>query len=291
MRKLGIVIVNYNGARFQNACVDSILQSDYDDFYLIVVDNGSTDESMKMLDKYDDDRIITIYNNVNLGVAAGNNIGIKKSIEIGCQYTLLLNNDTEILKNTLSVIIEKLQCHKVVSPKILYWDTKKTWYFGGEISFALGRNKDWNLDAPNTGLDHDIECDYAPTCCMAIDNDVFNKIGFMDEDYFLYYDDTDFCMRLRNAGIKILVTPDTLLYHKVSSSTGKKQSFVRVYYLNRNRLYFCKKYRREFLIGTYAMALLVRYRKIFFGTPMEKKYCRQAVTDFRNGKMGAAEFK
>lgn len=115
--------------------------------------------------------------------------------------------------------------------------TKKTWYFGGEISFALGRNKDWNLDAPNTGLDHDIECDYAPTCCMAIDNDVFNKIGFMDEDYFLYYDDTDFCMRLRNAGIKILVTPDTLLYHKVSSSTGKKQSFVRVYYLNRNRLY------------------------------------------------------
>lgn len=157
---------------------------------------------------------------------------------IGCQYTLLLNNDTEILKNTLSVIIEKLQCHKVVSPKILYWDTKKTWYFGGEISFALGRNKDWNLDAPNTGLDHDIECDYAPTCCMAIDNDVFNKIGFMDEDYFLYYDDTDFCMRLRNAGIKILVTPDTLLYHKVSSSTGKKQSFVRVYYLNPQCLFY-----------------------------------------------------
>lgn len=81
MRKLGIVIVNYNGAKFQNACVDSILQSDYDDFYLIVVDNGSTDESMKMLDKYDDDRIITIYNNVNLGVAAGNNIGIKKVLK------------------------------------------------------------------------------------------------------------------------------------------------------------------------------------------------------------------
>lgn len=290
MKKIAIVIVNYNGINFQKKCLESILNSSNQNFIIIIVDNGSVDKSMEEVEKLNNDKIITIYNNSNLGVAAANNIGIKKGIELGCDFTLLLNNDTEICNNTLEVLINKSDNFDIASPKILFWETHNIWYFGGGFNKVKGRNVHWHYNKIDNFYNQDIVCSYAPTCCLLINNIVFDKIGFMDENYFLYFDDTDFCMRLMNAKIKILVTADTYIYHKVSASTGKKFSYIRVYYLNRNRFYFLKKFKKNFLFITKYLVVLSRYYKMIFGNNDEKKYVKIAYADFKKNKMGGKNF-
>lgn len=282
--QVGIVMVNYNGAKFQNECIRSLMLSDYQNYYLIIVDNASTDNSLDLLREFNDERIIVLKQKENCGVAKGNNIGIKKSIELGCTHTLLLNNDTILTSCFLS---ELLACEKeIVTSKIYFYNTDKLWYAGGVFKIIKGTAEHLHYGE----IDNKNICsgyyEYAPTCCMLIKNCVFDNVGFMDEKYFLYFDDTDFCYRAKSCNYKIWLCCESVIFHKVSLSTGGDRSPIAVYYSNRNRLYYIKKFHFGFLTNLFYY--LSRYVKII-KTKLKKSddayYIKLAIRDCKAGNM------
>ena len=291
--KLGIVIVNYNGAKYQNECIESILSSTYSDFNVIVVDNASKDNSMELLSKFDDNRIIKVYSKDNLGVAAGNNLGIIKAYEYNSDAILLLNNDTILNKDTLELMVKELENgNDIVSPLIFYWqDKSKIWYVGGKFNRLKGTSyHDFYKETYNNQTIVDY-CDYAPTCCLLIKREVFDKVGLMDPIYFMYSDDTDFCMRCKLLGYKIKIVKNASMYHKVSLSTGGDGSKLSVYYMNRNRFYFLNRYKRNFSCLSYQFTYWSRklkYIKSLF-TKSNSKFIKKAYKDFKHNKMGRCD--
>ena len=240
---IGIVLVNYNGIEVLEDCLKSILKSDYTRYKIILVDNGSSDNSVKLVkEKYRE--VLIIETNENGGVAKGNNIGIKKAIKIGCEYILLLNNDTEIDNSMISNMILKADKNTMVTCKMYFYKPNDViWCAGGKLHWEKGITSHYGENEKDRGqFDKSRFVEYTPTCCLLIHKNVFERVGFMDENYFMYYDDTDFIVRCKNMGIKIWYEYEAKLWHKVSSSSGGSESKISVYYLNRNRLYFINKF-------------------------------------------------
>lgn len=282
---VGIVIVNYNGAGYQNECIHSIFAAGYDNIRIIVVDNASTDGSMELLNEFQDERIIKIYHRENGGVAQGNNIGIRKSIELGCEYSLLLNNDTVVTPGFLQKLVNVEK--DIVCPKIYYYNSDKIiWYGGGRFVKWKGNTIHFHYKKKDEGIKYKKSYDYAPTCCLLINNRVFSTVGEMDEKYFLYYDDSDFLYRANKKGYNVFFCPESVIYHKVSLATGGETSPIVLYYANRNRFYFIKKNK----LGLFAKLFAYFSRKIKILISKIKRttdwiYIREGMKDFKNGNM------
>lgn len=283
---LGIVIVNYNGAKYQNDCIKCILNSNYKNYYIIVVDNASKDNSMELLCEFNDEKIITIKCDENYGVAKGNNIGIKKSIELKTDYTILLNNDTLFDSDLIGKLVDCTDKADVIVPKMYYPNSKTIWYDGGYFSKLRCSSKHIDMgkeDSLNKKSDY---YDYAPTTCMLIKNDVFDKVGLMDEDYFLYFDDTDFCFRLKKQGYKLYLNEDAILTHLISQSSGGENSKTTIYYMIRNKFFFVRKYKKDFPFISRLIFNCYKRAQIFLKS---NKYAKKAFLDFKKGKMGRSE--
>lgn len=286
--KVGIVLVNYNGEKFQNACIETIKKMKYSNYEIILVDNDSKDNSLKMVrDNFDG--IIIIETGENCGVAKGNNIGIKKALEIGCDYILLLNNDTEVHEDMLSNMVSKANETTMVTCKMYYYEPNNViWCAGGKINWNKATTSHYGEDEVDNGqYDQSRYVEYTPTCSLLIHKSIFDKIGLMDENYFMYYDDTDFVVRANRAGFKIWYESNAKLWHKVSSSSGGSQSKISIYYGDRNRLYFIDKfYSNKFSIKAYYF--LTRSAKLFKYLLTNKALVRimfKAIHDYRNNLM------
>lgn len=293
MSTVGIVIVNYNGAKYQNDCIKSLYDMDYDSFEIIVVDSGSKDNSIQMLrDVYPKVHVLEM--NDNIGVAAGNNVGIKYSIELGTEYTLLLNNDVEVDKELLTILMQNADKTTAVVPKIYYYEPKDVlWYAGGELGWEKELASHRGYGKKDIGeFDEMREITYAPTCCMLIHNSIFEKVGMIDETIFMYYDDTDFCVRMYEAGIKLLYCPKAKLWHKVSSSSGGQESKITIYYMYRNQLYYMHKYRKKIKMKyrIYFMMVAAYFFVTFPWKCKNNRYILVAYIDYFLGRMGRKEF-
>lgn len=243
---VGVVTVTYNSASVLDEFLASMASQKEDRFRLYVVDNASRDASLEQVSRAGDPRTEVIANRENLGVAEGNNQGIVKALEDGCEWVCLLNNDTVFGPDLLATLLEEAERMGVpmLVPKMMYHDRPdRIWCAGGKfnraraygsIHFGDGEQDRGQYDAPR-----DVE--YTPTCCMLIHSSVFRRIGLMDETYFVYNDDNDFCLRAKQAGIRLAYTPRTRLFHKVSSLTGGKLSDFSIYYGTRNRAYYVRK--------------------------------------------------
>ncbi|MBE5215360.1 glycosyltransferase family 2 protein [Pectobacterium quasiaquaticum] len=244
--KIGLVTVLYNGMEVLPDFFASLAVQTYKNFILYVIDNSPNNDALNLAKALSEEykiNSIFINNNENLGVAAGNNIGIKLSLK-ECDYTLLLNNDIDFKNNTLSDIVSFSCKNKeyLVAPKIYYAGTNKIWMAGGDISSFKGCTSHRGDKEEDLGQYNNTEhVAYAPTCFMLIDNKVFHDIGFMDEKYFVYFDDTDFIYRAKLYGYKICYYPKVYINHKVSFTTGGDDSPFSIFYSNRNRFYFIKK--------------------------------------------------
>jgi GT2 family glycosyltransferase len=244
--KVGVVTVTYNAASVVDGFLASLLSQSYRDFALYVVDNASADDTLARLGHYADPRVTAIANRQNLGVAAANNQGITAALAAGCGSVLLVNNDTEFAPDLLQALkgdLDEAQRPMVV-PKIRCFDpADRLWYAGGSFSTwrgyaTLHRGK----GEPDHGQ-YDVSdwVEYAPTCCMLVNGSVFQRIGLMDEVYFLYFDDADFTFRAKKAGLRIWYDPAAVIRHKESSLTGGARSPVALHYSARNKLYFLQK--------------------------------------------------
>lgn len=244
--KAGVVTVTYNSEKVIEGFLSSMLAQSCSAFVLYIVDNASTDQTMECLARYKDERIIVIHNQKNLGVARGNNQGIRAALDAHCDSVLLINNDTEFGPNLLRDLRDGLRdcrCDMIV-PKIMYYsEPKKIWYAGGHFDRWKGymgiHECQGELDYGESQGSRLVE--YAPTCCMLIQRGVFSQVGLMDEQFFVYADDTDFCFRASRSNLKLAYLPAVTLLHKVSSLTGAENSRFTWRHLTRSHIYFIRK--------------------------------------------------
>lgn len=244
--KIGLVTVLYNGIEVLEGFFQSLATQTYKNYTLYVIDNSPDDialDEAKRLSKLYNIESVFINNNDNLGVAKGNNQGIEKALNDECEFVLLLNNDIEFSETTIKGMLHHaVQNHEnIIVPKIYYYGTNKIWMAGGYISKLKGISPHRGDGEEDTRQYDNIEyINYAPTCFMLIHQEVFKNIGLMDEEYFVYYDDTDFVYRANEKGYKIVYYPAETVEHKVSFSTGGGESLFSIYYGNRNRVIFIK---------------------------------------------------
>ncbi len=246
---IGLVTVLYKSDEMLEDFFHSISIQTFIGYHVFLIDNSVNDSTDILIEtlalKYSLNNFTHIKNHENVGVAKGNNQGIIASINSGYSHTLLLNNDIKFVQ---SDILEKLYSISItrnevlVIPKILYFNSDRIWMAGGKFRILRGYTIHVGEGKRDSNcFNRSRYFDYAPTCFMLINNNIFNKLGLMDENYFVYYDDTDFLYRAYKAKIRIYYAPELTIYHKVSSSTGGSKSKFTLYYANRNRLYFIRK--------------------------------------------------
>lgn len=238
---VSIILVNYNGYKDTIECIESLSLCNYRDFEVILVDNASTDNSGASLkDKYSDNSKVTyIESKENNGFAAGNNLGIEYALKQGTDYVLLLNNDTlvepDFLDKLMKGIAKEVNCGLAIG-KILYEaERDKIWYAGGSLSSITGRNSHYRYnmsDDNSSGIPEHVT--YATGCMMLIPRRTLEDVGMLSEEYFMYEEDADYCVKVRKAGYDIVYVPDSRIYHKVSSSASNLGD-MQQYYIVRNK--------------------------------------------------------
>jgi GT2 family glycosyltransferase len=260
---VSIVIVNYNGKEFLKDCLESIYGQSYHNFELILVDNGSTDDSVQFVRESFPEAII-IENKKNLGFAKANNQGIK--ISKG-KYIALLNNDTVVDKDWLKNLTKVAESSsnpplppfakggmggfsdKIISGKVGMWAGKILSLENPHIIDSVG-----GLMISNDGiakgrgrLERDIgqydreEEVFIPSACAALYRKrMFDEVGLFDEDFFAYCEDTDLGLRARLAGWKTISAPKAVVYHHYSGTTGKYTS-IKAYLVERNHIWLAIK--------------------------------------------------
>lgn len=266
--KIGIVTVLYNEKHVLQGFMESLAAQTFKRFILYVIDNSENNEAIdetKRLSSLLNIETIFTKNNTNLGVAKGNNQGIMQAIDQKCSHVLLINNDTEFEDRLVEKLLwgmDENSCEMIVPKMYYYGKGKKIWCAGGDFNKLYGfhtRHYGEN-EIDNGQYSTSKQIDYAPTCCMLINKCVFDEIGYMDEKYFVYSDDADFCYRSLEKKIKLFYFANATLYHKVSSSTGGSQSNFSIYYANRNLIYFSKKHCNLYLF----IYILIFYQIKYF---------------------------
>lgn len=242
--KISVVIIHFGELLITQKCIASLLEFEKNIYQIIVVNNASTSISIK--DFNEKRNIIVLNRRKNVGFAKGVNIGIQYSLKYNAEGILLLNNDTIIHKPFLGPLIEALELEKIgiVSPVIKFEKKHKILFdLGGYYNTLFGRTH--HNEQTRIPKEKYLFPDYVSGCCMLIRSDVFRQIGFFDEQFFLYYEDVDFCIRAREGGYKIAIVTQSLIYHLLSKSVGKL-SYTSTYYQIRSAIFFGNKYFSSF---------------------------------------------
>ncbi|MEM2297858.1 MAG: glycosyltransferase family 2 protein [Ignisphaera sp.] len=238
-----VIILNYNGESIIEECLLSVLNTKYPKLEIIVVDNGSTDSSCNIIKKYEPKvRLVKIPYNV--GFAIGNNIGIKSSRG---EYIVLLNNDTVVHPSWISNLIKIAESDQnigILGCKVYYMGTKILQHAGGKIDVHSTSLPHIGIFEEDVGQYDEIkDVDYVSGVSMMIRRKVIEKIGLFDPDYFLYWEDVDYCFRAKKAGFRIIYVPSAIVEHFEGfsvSKLNKYRHFVRLLF-ERNRILFVLK--------------------------------------------------
>jgi len=283
--KVNIVILNYNGKDVLKKCLASVFRLDYPDFEVVVVDNDSKDGSLEEA-KNGFSRATFIKNEGNLGFSAGNNVGIKYSLEKQAKYVLLLNNDTEVERNMLSVLIDLMEKQKgigIMSPRIVRGDSEESWFSGGRIDWMRMKTVHEEVSSEKT-REGFFETGFISGCAMLIRREVFAKAGLLDEDFFLYWEDVDFSVRAQRAGFKLAVSPLSKVRH-----FEKSENFLesKIYWLVVSGLFFFKKNSKCYLrpwISFYTAMRKMKNRMDIRKKPADAIFLAvsKAYDDFKN---------
>ncbi|EKD90465.1 MAG: hypothetical protein ACD_31C00005G0091 [uncultured bacterium] len=278
-KKVAVVILNYKVKELALSCVKSVKTSTYKNLKIYLVDNNSRDG----IDESDLKDVEFIQTGDNLGYSGGNNVGIKMALKDGAEMVFILNPDTEVEKDTIEVLFEQMNKLNadIASPKIYFKGTKTIWYAGGifDEKNVLGSHR--GVDQKDEGqFEESIDTDFATGAAIMVRKEVFDKIGLFDQRYFLYYEDSDFCLSAKKAGFKIMYISKAIVYHSNASSTGLGSS-LQDYFITRNRMLLASK----FLPFRTRFALFREALKNFSNSVR-----RQALFDFLLSKFGKGSF-
>jgi len=305
MVKVSLIILNWNARRMTETQLRDVARLDTAGLKAetIVVDNGSTDDSRKKLSVYKlpNMNYRFIKTGTNLGYAGGNNVGIRDALNRGADYLLLMNNDLILPQDLLVQLIKAAEVDKkigLLAPKMYfakgyefhqkrYKENEKGkvfWYAGGLIDWKNIYSTHRGVDEVDKGqYDRQEETDAANGACVLVRSKLVEEIGYLREKYFLYWEDAEYSERARRVGWKVVYTPKTCLWHKVSASSGIG-SDLNDYFLARNRLDFGMRYastQTKFALFRESIKLLFKGRK----------WQKIGIRDYYLGKWGKGSWK
>lgn len=291
---VAIIIVNYKGREDTLECLESLRGLTYPNFRTYLVDQASNDGTPQAVrERFPE--VVVIENPANDGFAGGNNRGIEAALKEGPAYLFLLNNDTTVAPNLLEPLVELAESDPaigVVGPLMLYFsDPEVIWSAGGRMS-AKGESTQRDQGTLAAAMPSEPrEADFIVGCGLMVRRSVLEKVGLMDEAYFLYYEETDLCARIRKAGYRILTQPASRLWHKVSRSTGP-ESDLTYYYMRRNHLLFMRRH-GDSVSRVVAGAIDIIYLAMVFAARGNRKrsgVLLRALWDYLTGNFGKAKF-
>jgi len=254
-----ILLVNWNGRNDTLACLASLQKVAYQPRNILVIDNASTDGSVEAI-RAQFPEVQVLANSRNERFARANNQGMQMALQAGAELVLLLNNDTEVAPDFLHHLVQAIHSRSdvgMVAPKIYYHhDQNLIWFAGGKINLWTGRV--WHrglrqLDSPEKF--NQIEtADYLTGCAILAKRECLEKIGLLDESYFMYAEDADWCWRARLADFVCLYQPAARICHKVSASAG---GAFKIYHKVRGNFLFFKRYAKWYHWPTIVLGVLI----------------------------------
>lgn len=239
--KVSIISINYNGAGVTCELLESLKKVTYPNYEVIIVDNASQEDASSIIKNHP--WVTFISSDVNLGFAGGNNLGLNAAKG---DYFLLLNNDTEVDPGFIEPIVERMEHDKfigITSPKIIFHHSPGIIQFAGfnPINRYTGRGNSIGFGQKDIGqYNQSHEISRAHGAAMMISRHAVEKVGLMADLFFLYYEEMDYCERIKKVGFTIWYEAGSTIYHKESMSTGKG-STLKTYYLTRNRLLYQRR--------------------------------------------------
>ena len=244
--RVGVLLVNYNQWELTKKCVDSLLASDGVSVVIGLVDNSSG----PVPDWVENTDELVFHKNIsNVGLTAGNNKAFEMVQKKNVDFVFILNNDTEVFPDTVSLLVNYLQNHDetgITAPAIPYANRPDTiWSAGGRYSYArmyLSQIYKKISDLP----DHPVEMEQVTGCAMMMRADDYKKAGRQDPDLFVYYEDTDLCFRVKKMGLNIQLIPSAIVLHHISISVGGIYSPFAIYFTHRNRFVVARRHLSRF---------------------------------------------
>lgn len=245
MAKLAFIIINFNNTSDTIACLESFIRAKLKDvdFDIYLVDNGSKQQIVESdLQPFQKQLSIKLFNlNQNYGFAEGNNIGIREAQKVAYDYYVLLNNDTELVDDSINRMIIYMDTHPDVGigglVNYYYSNPNIVWQAGAKF---LKKRFDYRqVLVTDKSSNVFTEVDYVPGSSFFIRKEVIETIGLLDPYYFAYREEADYCWRAKLAGFKVGFLPNTVILHKVGKSST---SLIKQYLRFRNELYFCSKF-------------------------------------------------
>lgn len=294
MPNVGIVISNYNGWQDTVQCLESLQKQTYRNFEIILLDDASTNDSVQQLQKHLTENTVFLPQEANSGFAAVNNVGMRRALADGCDWVLLLNNDTVVAPDFLETLLRETPARAVSCPKMLFLDPPdEIWFAGGELDRATGKVKHLGgheKDGPAFAEKKQVS--FITFCCVLLPRQVVEEVGFLDETLFMYCEDVDYCIRLADAGVPLWLLPDARIWHKAGGSAG---GMLSVYYITRNTLYLTCKGKSALQIRARTLPVLLsgaaRYALTkLLGRKKGRSYgAFRGALDFWRGRMGRME--
>lgn len=296
MKKVFVIILHYKGKKLTRQCLTSLTKVETENFELsiIVIDNNSPEPIGDLAKEFKS--IDFTKSKKNLGFVSGNNLGIKKALAGGADYVLLLNNDTTVAGDFLLQLIkvaEKDPLIGIVAPKIYFapgheyhqkrYQTsqqgKVFWYAGGAIDWNNILASHRGVDQVDQGqFDRIEETDFASGCALLVKKEVLEKIGLLDQRYFLYLEDVEFCQRIKKNGFKVVYAPGARVWH-FNAASSQVGGNLHDYFITRNRLLFGLKYaswRAKLALAKESIKLISKGRK----------WQQVGIRDFYLGRFG-----
>lgn len=246
--RVTIIILNWNNAPDTLACLNSLIALDCPACDVLVVDNGSIDDSVALV-RAGFPTLPILETSANLGYAGGNNVGIRQALAAGAEAICILNNDIMVEEDFLTPLLTTLYEHPeigIVTPLVGQRNHgNSVWALGSTINWRTAEVTRQFVGEPIDGWrqKEPFEVDVASGAAMLVRAEVFQKVGFMDEDFFLYFEETDWCTYARQAGYRILAVPKSLVWHAVSGTLGTTSPIID-YYMLRNHLRFINRHWR-----------------------------------------------
>lgn len=297
---VGVILVNYNGKQYNDKCIESVLGSTIkEQIRIIVVDNASTDGSPEELkerwEKSGQVQIICMED--NYGFSKANNEGIRTALSQGIETFLLLNNDTEVAPDAIEKMMhDQRRTGAIVVPKIIYAGNPRIlWCAGGEFTRIVKKPVQSGLGMPDdTRFTISKYCDFANGCSLMLTKDIIDKVGFLDERFFLYYEDTEYSLRAREKGVTVWYCADAIVYHKVNGSTGGAQSPLCAYYISRNWLLCSRQHLGVrypiFLLYYLLNRVVLSLLWLIQGKPRLVLAVWRGILDYGRGRFGKTEY-
>jgi hypothetical protein len=287
-----VCVLNWNGREDTLRCLASIEGADG----VVVADNGSADGSVAAI-RAAFPAVEIVENGANLGFSGGNNTAIRRALELGAEWVVLLNNDATLAPDALAAFAAATVRHPdagVLAGKLLHADRPRLVQWAGQrvglLSGYSGRPRgDGRSDGPEYGGEE--PADRAVGALMAVSRSAIESAGLLDESLFAYVEDVDWSLRIRTAGFGCWFVGDARAWHAVSGSTGGRASTTPMYYGTRNTVVVCERHRPLGRVGTWLRrAAIVGSFAVRAGLVMRSRPGVRAVfagyRDARRGRLG-----